>query len=204
MLNTGSGCGIIYMVMDMLTEKEKMQRAKFYLLMLCSGVDPVTKEPVNADTLKNERILKCFRYVSDVLDDTIYGRDRVPAERKSAKTKKDFFITEDELKRVEILPDGAAISEIAAAINSAVSDDSRKKLQSKTINDWLVSQGYLMNRTDEKGRNHRELTEKSADIGITSAQGMGTFGPYTIVLYSEEAQRFILSHINEITNQKEE
>ena len=187
----------------MLSEKEKMQRAKHYLLMLCNGIDPITNETVDQDTLKSERIIKCFRYIAGVLDDAIGGKARGGSERKTSKTKSDFYITDEELKRVVTSPDGCAVSELASAINEAVNDESRKKLQSKNINDWLVVKGYLKNSIDSRGRNHRELTERSSEIGITSMQGIGSFGPYTIVLYSEDAQRFILENINEIIKLKE-
>ena len=49
-----------------------------------------------------------------------------------------------------------------------------------------------------KGSIRRVPTEKSKEIGIITRQGMGTFGAYTIILYSEQAQRFIIDHLTDI------
>ncbi|MDD6488583.1 MAG: hypothetical protein PUG48_02050 [Clostridia bacterium] len=179
----------------MLTEKEKMQRAKVYMLKLSAGINPIDDSNMNEDiVLKNERLSKCFAYVAEVLDGIINGK---PVSKKG---KKPFSITAEQLTNINIKSDNIPISEFTSEINSVV-DDNMKKLQPKIINDWLVQKGYLSNSEDETGHLHRELTEKSSEIGITSKQGMGTFGEYTIILYSEQAQKFILDNLLEIIDE---
>lgn len=56
----------------------------------------------------------------------------------------------------------------------------------------------MRNSKDSRGRLCRELGEHSEEIGLSSKQGIGAFGPYTIILYGEKAQRFILDNIHEI------
>lgn len=59
----------------MLTEKEKMQRAKVYMLKLSAGINPIDDSNMDNDTiLKNERLSKCFAYVAEVLDGVINGK----------------------------------------------------------------------------------------------------------------------------------
>lgn len=183
----------------MLTEKEKMQRAKFYMLKLSQGINPTDNSKIQSDTLSGkERLSKCFEYVVQVLDSAIKN-ETVTQEKTSLKRgKKPFSITREQLEKVKISADDVVISELVSEINKAVADDSVKKLQAKTVNDWPVREGYLKNSVDRKERTHRELTEKSADIGISSKQGIGAFGKYTIVMYSEQAQKFITENLPKI------
>lgn len=182
----------------MLTEKEKMQRAKIYMLKLSEGINPIDDSKIsNDDALKNERLSKCFAYVAQVLDGVIQGKTETK-QPTSRKTKQPFSITVEQIGRISIKSENTAISELTAEINKVVDNPDMKKLQPKTINDWLVQEGYLRNREDKNGHMHRELTEKSSEIGIVSKQGMGTFGEYTIVLYSEQAQKFIVDNLTEI------
>lgn len=181
----------------MLTEKEKMQRAKMYMLKLADGINPIDdSKPENDSIISNERLSRCFAYVAEVLDSAIASNSPVKHISKARKT--DFRITAEQLESVAISPKDIAISELVSEINNTVNNPSMKKLQAKTVNDWLVKQGYLRDNLDFAGRNHRELTEKSADIGITSKQGIGIYGEYTIILYSETAQRFIIKNMSNI------
>ncbi|MGN0471039.1 MAG: hypothetical protein ACI4GV_09030 [Acutalibacteraceae bacterium] len=185
----------------MLTEKEKMQRAKVYMLKLSAGINPIDDSDMNNDTvLKNERLSKCFAYVAEVLDGAINGKSEIKPS-VSKKGKKLFSITAEQLTNIKIKSDNIPVSELTSEINSVVDDTNMKKLQPKIINDWLVQNGYLSNREDKTGHNHRELTERSSEIGITSKQGIGTFGEYTIILYSEQAQKFILDNLSEIIDE---
>ena len=181
----------------MLTEKEKMQRAKLYMLKLADGINPIDDKEMNDDiVLKNERLSKCFAYIAEVLDSAVQNNSPVKHTSKGKRTN--FNITDEQIKSVAISSDNIPISELVSEINKAVDNQYMKKLQPKTVNDWLVSKGYLQNTTDYTGRSHRELTEMSANIGITRKQGMGTYGEYTIILYSEKAQRFIIDNISDI------
>lgn len=181
----------------MLTEKEKIQRAKMYMLKLADGINPIDDKEMNDDTiLKNERLSKCFTYVAEVLDNAIQSNS--PVKNTSKGKRVDFDITDKQIKAVAISSYNVPISEFVSEINKTVDNPYMKKLQPKTINDWLVDKGYLRNTTDYAGHIHRELTEKSSDIGIVSKQGIGTFGEYTIILYSEKAQKFIIDNISDI------
>ncbi|MGN1457149.1 MAG: hypothetical protein ACI4XP_04240 [Acutalibacteraceae bacterium] len=180
----------------MLTEKEKMQRAKVYMQKLSAGINPIDDSNMNNDTvLKNERLSRCFAYVAEVLDGVINGKS------VSKRGKSPFSITAEQIAMINIKAENVPISELTSEINSVVDDTNMKKLQPKIINDWLVQKGYLSNREDKMGHNHRELTEKSSEIGIISKQGMGTFGEYTIILYSEKAQKFIVDNLLEIIDE---
>ena len=52
--------------------------------------------------------------------------------------------------------------------------------------------------TDQQGKEHRDIGERAAEIGLTSKTGMGAYGEYPIVMFSEQTQQFVLEHIEEI------
>lgn len=55
-----------------MTEIEKMQRAKMYLDKLVNGLNPIDDSAVApTDIVRNERIVNCFKYISNVLEKQI-------------------------------------------------------------------------------------------------------------------------------------
>lgn len=173
------------------------------MLKLSQGIDPIDNSKTEDSVLHNERLAKCFAYVAEVLEKSISGEKSAPTKEKAVRSKNPFFIRPEQIQNISIKNEPCAVSELAAEINNAADGNDCKKLQAKHINDWLVANGYLENKIDAKGHNHRELSGKSSEIGIVSKQGMGTFGPYTIILYSEQAQRFIVDNLKSITEQIE-
>lgn len=194
----------------MLTEKEKVQRARMYMWKLQEGIDPITNESTRDSMLNNERLKKCFRYVYDVLSMTLqhmdalekfpeYNLEKKKKRRESSKKpKSSTYFTEDELKRVVIFASGCRISEFVGSINKAIAGSGRKKLEAKQVNNWLVYKGYLCNRVDLVGHKHRELTDRSREIGLRSRKRKGSSGEYTQIIYSKKAQEYILDNIEEI------
>ncbi len=197
----------------MLTEKEKIQRARMYLWKLHENIDPLTDQEIGQDSvLRQERMKKCLAYVVEVLGREVQALEKeeesAAAGKKDRKRerqkRRDFYLTQEEIDSVKLVSEPCVISVFLQAVNAAAASDGRKKLQAKKVNNWLVRQGYLEDRQDGRGYLHRELTERSAEIGITSRQGMGSFGPYSIILYDEQAQKYILEHIEDIVKEQEE
>ncbi len=170
-----------------------MQRAKCYMLKLANGINPIDDSEIAKDSaLQNERLSKCFLYLAEVLDGQVNLKVRSPKP-----FQKQFAITPEEIASLSPLARDCTVSELAGEINRIAKEKNCKKLAAKTINDWLVKEGYLKNR-EVGGKTKRELTADSANIGITSKQGMGAFGAYTIVMYTEQAQQYIIDHLEEI------
>ena len=182
----------------MLTEKEKMLRAKMNMLKLAGGINPIDGTSVAEDSvITNERLKNCFLYIAEVLDNAANGDVQAPKPKRTS-SRLPFSVDESLLDKISVSEEPQAVSQIAKSVNEIMSKDGMKKLQAKAINDWLVSQGYLSNEEEYKGSIRRVPTEKSKEIGIITRQGMGTFGAYTIILYSEQAQRFIIDHLTDI------
>lgn len=58
-------------------EIAKLLRAKMYMDYLANGIDPVTNTDIDTDTLHNEKVIACLRYVSDILE-KIYVKRKCP------------------------------------------------------------------------------------------------------------------------------
>lgn len=173
----------------MVTEIDKLKRAKEYLQKLAEGIDPITDSELPDDTaLNNVRLSRCFFYVAEVLQKVIDNGGRISGWQKP------FAVTADELKRVVLSDQPVSISVFVKAVNDAVGNDGMKKLTHTTLTKWLVDEGFLRVVKDDESKTHKELTEKSAGIGMSSEVRDGQSGAYTIILYNRQAQQFLLDH----------
>lgn len=167
----------------------KMQWAKMCMDYLANGVDPVFNTDVDEDTLHNEQIISCFRFISDIL-----ARDIYEAEN-AIKNSNEFFITDEQIAALTTYSYNCKVSELAAEINRVTEENETKNLAAKWINDWLEAEGYLC-PSDLKSR---IATEKGKQLGISSEYRQRDNGSqYYINFYTEQAQAFVFQHINDI------
>lgn len=175
-----------------MTELEKMQRAQMYIAMLAEGIDPLSGEELPGDTmLNNVRLSRCFFYVADVLRKVIENGGEVGSRARGGKEA--FAITPEQLQNVRIAHEALPITQICANISEAAG----KKLGRAVVSDWLTGKGFL--RVDiVHGRKRKRVTESGEKIGIVEETRNGAYGEYLAVLYSTEAQRFIVDNLPQI------
>lgn len=65
----------------------KMKRAKMYVDYLISGVDPIDNENIDSETFQNERVVACFKYISEVLERDIYNMENKTSRSHEIHTK---------------------------------------------------------------------------------------------------------------------
>ncbi len=177
-----------------MTELEIMQRAKVYMDKLAQGIDPISDQEMPEDSvLNNVRLARCFFYVSGVLDQVIANGGNV-----KKTPKKDFYVTEEELCRIAVSQEPTQITQFVDRIMNAINDPDRKKLKTTTITDWLIEKGFMSKQTDADGKPKRLPTAIGEQIGLTVKLREGQYGTYQAVYYSEDAQRFLLDHLQEI------
>lgn len=170
-------------------ERDKLQKAKMFMDYLANGIDPVSNTDADADTLHNEQIIACFRYISDILTRDIYQAET------DIKKNDDFYITREQLTELNIYSYNCKVSELANEINRVTAVNGTKKLPATWINDWLEAEGYLC-KSDLKSR---MATERGQQLGITSEyRKMDNGNEYYINFYTNKAQGFIFGHLNEI------
>lgn len=179
-----------------MTELETMKRAKSYIDMLANGIDPLTGEIINDDSvINNVRISRCLFYVSDVLQQIIDNGGR--PERKTARQGEPFAITPEQADEIAISEDPVTISVFTKRINE-VAAENVKPLSAVTITNWLYENGYLTEEISG-GKKRRISTAKGCTIGIETIDSVSRDGiPYKKNIYTEAGQRFLVENLNRI------
>ena len=183
--------------MDM-TELDIMQHAKDYLDKLAKGIDPLTgREVPEGEIINNVRISRCLFYVSDVLRQVIEnGGIQVKAVKESEKTP--FALSYEERTRYPFGDWPATVSVIAQRLNELVDLNAMQKLKTTSITAFLMQSGLLCEEEKPNGSKAKRPTESGLALGISTTQRMGQNGEYTAVVYSPEAQQFILDNLDAI------
>lgn len=187
-----------------------IQRAKSYMDMLSNGIDPISGELVKNDsTFQQERLQKCFSFVSEILDEIIRtnGIVTLPATEfshgyEAVKKKSVFSLNQQQRNSIRVTNNPIIPSAFIKNINSVVDSDNMEKLSLTTINKWLLKQGYL---TESKvptviNKNVKTVTPLSMQIGVIEQTVVDpkTGEAKTQLLFSRQAQEFILNNIESI------
>ena len=179
-----------------MTELEKMQRAKMYIDKLANGINPLNDLPAaESDVINNIRISRCLFYVSDILRQVIESNG---VQSKEKSTKKPFFLSVDSRKQFSFSATPISISEITKRINDLVDVDTYKKLKHTDITSWLIEINALEVCSTANGKTVKRPTEQGKALGISTEKRIGRNGEYTVVLYNQEAQQFILDNMDTI------
>ena len=186
-----------------------IQRAKSYMDMLAKGIDPISGELVKNDSaLQQERLQKCFSFVSEILDEVIKtnGIVSMPATESSqgytAVKKAVFSINPQQRSNIRITNNPIIPSAFIKNINSVVDSENMEKLSLTTINKWLLKQGYLAESkvATVVNKNVKTVTPLSAQIGVIeqTVVDQKTGEAKTQLLFSRQAQEFLLDNIESI------
>ena len=147
--------------------------------------------------INNVRISRCLFYVSDVLRQVIEnGGIQVKAVKNSEKAP--FSLSLEERARYPFGDFPATVSVIAQRLNELVNLESMQKLKTTSITKFLLQSGLLFEEEGLNGRRNKRPTEAGRKLGISTAVHTGQNGDYTAVVYSREAQQFILDNLDAI------
>ena len=176
-----------------MTELEKMQRAKMYIDKMANGINPI--DAADSDMINNVRLSRCLFYVSDVLRQVI---DNNGVIGKVKSSKKAFFLSADSINNFSFSETPIPVSEITKRLNDLADLEVCHKLKHSAITNWLISIGALEIRELADGRNTKRPTEQGKELGISSEKRTSMNGEYVVVVYSRDAQQFILDNIEAI------
>ena len=180
----------------MATELEIMIHAKGYLDKLANGINPLSNEQLpETDIVNNVRISRCLLFVSDVLRQVI---EKGGLKKAPKTTLVPFELTAEQAGRFQLFEQPIFVSAITERINSLTETENMKKLSHRSITAFLEREGYLVQYTDTQGRTKREPTDRGRALGITTETRTSQRGDYTVVLYNQNAQRYILDHLDQI------
>lgn len=172
-----------------MVDKEKFNSAKIWIEKLANGINPLNDELVKDDDLiNNVHISRCLFYVSELLGEI---KVETSVERKR---RKPFFLSKSEAENIPIsTPNG--ISNLIRLVNIGIPQD-MKPLTANQVIKWLRNEGLLQEESKGNGHKTNLPTERGTSIGITTIVHKTPEGlEYQRVVYSVEAQRFILNNI---------
>ena len=181
----------------MATELEKVQRARQYMEQLANGIDPISGRELPEDSALNQvRLSRCFFYAADILRQVEENGGQVQKARSGGSHLPPFALPAELRAQIPIEP-GIMIKRFTESINALVDLEAMRRLKVTAFTEWLVEQGCL--REDLVGDKRRKaVTDKGRALGITNEDRQGQYGGYTATLYSEEAQRWLIAHLDEI------
>ncbi len=178
-----------------MTEMEKIAYAKSFIDKLAEGINPLDGNPIpEGDIANNVRLTRCFFYVSDIL------RQIIENGGVNRDGKLPFSITAEQLARYNFLPFPIGVNEISKQLTALIDNPMMKTITGVQINNWLEAEGYLVKVLDPQSNKNRRIPTQSGEaLGITLTIKNDRDGhPYNAVEYNENAQRFILSNLDEI------
>ena len=176
-----------------MADVEKLCKVKQCIDSLAEGLNPFTGQPLPEEDIVNDvRVSRSLFLASAFLQEQMQGK----TEKKNGK-KQAFRLSLEERDRVEFSFRPISASELARRMNNAAGAQDCKKITYRQITDWLVEVGMLKLVENVAGTQRRP-TESGKKMGISVENRIGQSGPYQVVLYSAEAQRFIVDNVDGI------
>lgn len=176
-----------------MVDVEKLRKVKQCIDSLAEGLNPFTGQPLPEEDIVNDvRVSRSLFLASAFLQEQMQGK----TEKKNGK-KQAFRLSLEERDRVEFSFRPISASELARRMNNAAGAQDCKKITYRQITDWLVEVGMLKLVENVAGTQRRP-TESGKKMGISVESRIGQSGPYQVVLYSAEAQRFIVDNVDAI------
>lgn len=177
-----------------MADVEKLRKVKQCIDSLAEGLNPFTGQPLPEEDIVNDvRVSRSLFLASAFLQEQMQG---TPAKKNDKK--QDFRLSLEERERVEFSSRPIPASELARRMNEAVGTQDCKKISYRQITDWLVEVGMLKLVENAAGTQRRRPTDSGEKLGISVDNRVGQYGPYQVVLYSEDAQHFIVDNVDAI------
>ncbi|MBE6942048.1 MAG: hypothetical protein E7436_03710 [Ruminococcaceae bacterium] len=177
-----------------MTELETLERAKMYMEKLTNGINPIDGSTIpDEDVVNNVRLSRCFFYVADVLRQVI-DNSGVTAQKKAKKEP--FALPVEKRSGFAFSDVPITISEIVKRINDLVANENMNRLTISMVTDWLVSINILVNEMNAEGKIAKRPSPQGRSLGIGVENRTSINGPYSVVVYNREAQRFIIDNLD--------
>ena len=130
----------------------------------------------------------------------------VETQENEKKAKKlPFLLEAEDMEKIEVSPQSISLKKCLDNINAVVDKEHMKSLSITSLKKWLVKEGYLSEEKREATikRTYQVLNDKSQEIGITERKTYDTETKALIgteVVFTEKAQRFLISNLTEIAS----
>ena len=177
-----------------MADVEKLRKVKQCIDSLAEGLNPFTGQPLpEGDIVNDVRVSRNLFLVSAFLQEQMQGTITQKTGKKQA-----FRLSLEERERVEFSAQPISVSELARRMNDVADTEDCKKISYRQITDWLMQVGMLKQVENGDGAQCRRPTDTGKKLGLSVDSRVGQYGPYQVVLYSEDAQRFIVDNVDAI------
>ena len=196
----------------LLMDKTRMlERAKYYSEQLLNGIEPNSGLKIsNHDIIHTKRMKNYFQFVNEIINEIMNnnGLVELPSNEgcELTRPKMPFNLDEEAKRKVYISNKPVKPLVFVRRINREIDIDKMERFSTTTLNNWLVKNGLLDRHKELMPINKTvyDLNRKSRLLGIRDHEytDTKTKQPKKIILFTKDAQEFILNNINEI-NKKE-
>lgn len=171
---------------------EKLNSAKMWIEKLANGINPLNDELVKDDDLiNNVHISRCLFYVAELLGEIKTGTS------VSRRYQNAFFLSTRDAVNIPISTSNG-IANFVRLVNGYI-PEGMKPLSAAQVIRWLRNEGLMQEVQKEDGHKTNLATENGKRVGITNEIQRTPEGiEYQKVIYSIDAQRFILNNIESI------
>ena len=177
-----------------MTELETLERAKMYMEKLANGINPIDGSMIpDEDIVNNVRLSRCFFYVADVLRQVI---DKGGIEKQKKSKKLPFNLPVEQREAFGFSQEPLTVSEIVKKINELISQDGMARFSTTVLTEWLLSVDLLNAELNAEGKLIKRPTAQGEALGILVENRAGTNGQYSVVVYNEDAQHFVLDNLD--------
>jgi hypothetical protein len=147
---------------------------------IANGINPIDNAPIeNWTFLRDERMARCFIYISEVLERVI------ETENKRGLS---FRITEEEMQRI-VLPEGKiGVNQFAKCVNEVIDLRRTSKITGVELNRQLKKMGLLSEKIIAKDK-RTTITEISNEHGIEHEMRTFNGRQFESVVFNDKGKR---------------
>ena len=174
-----------------------LKKSKDYIDKLVEGINPVNGKPISTrEVIYDYKVSRQLEFLSEYVKNEI---KRLENNEKAKKEDEDdelmeFELTDTELKKIELSEKPISLADICNMLNHLRPSSKMRKLKSISAIEVLNAFGMI-----DRVRRKIIPTEQGTALGIQFKEFQSNGATLTKVLYSKEAQQFVIDHLKEIT-----
>ncbi|MBQ1698777.1 MAG: hypothetical protein II075_12955 [Bacteroidales bacterium] len=176
---------------------QDLKKSKDYLDKLVEGVNPVNGKPVSTrEVIYDYKVSRQLEFLAEYLKNEI---KRLESEIKTNTADADdelmeFELTDKELKNIQLSDTPVSLADVCNMLNHLRPSSKMRKLKAISAVEVLWTFGLI-----DRIRRKIIPTEDGQKLGIQFKEFQSNGTTLTKVLYSKDAQQFIIDHLKEIT-----
>lgn len=172
-------------------ERDKIQKAREVLLKIAHGTNPITGNEMEGEEFLNDpRIIRCFYFVADILQNVLDGSY---SNRKYAS----FAITPEQKSRVR-LPEGKIGVNVFSKCVNEVLEMTSKQLTGLELNKKLKQMNILSEAVNSEGKSATTTNENSVNFGFELEHRAFNNREYDMVVMNDYGKKYLLDNLETI------